>query len=171
MHFFSATFYSRGLKFLQFIYESFDWDLTRGFLVHNFNKFSKFVKNKSVALQLRRAKTDWSGYCQMAVQVALRLAKRYPSTLISVFVIGFRYFSYQVSNQLSSRGWGDPVPDAILPEKILGYSRDSNPGTSWMAVRRANRYTKQAVWVSINFIYCLVVYTRWRFPCFPEWFI
>ena len=32
----------------------------------------------------------------------------YPSTLISVFLTGFRYFSYQVATQLSSRGWVDP---------------------------------------------------------------
>ena len=58
----------------------------------------------------------------MALQEALCLAKRYPSTLISVFLTGFRYFSYQVAPQLSSRGWVDPVVDPILPEKFLGYS-------------------------------------------------
>ena len=52
----------------------------------------------------------------------------YPSTLISVFLTGFCYFSYQVATQLSSRGWVYPVPDPILPEKFLGYSRESNPG-------------------------------------------
>ena len=35
-----------------------------------------WFKIKSVALQLRRAKTDWNGCCQMAVQGALWLAKR-----------------------------------------------------------------------------------------------
>ena len=34
------------------------------------------IKIKSVALQLQRAKTDWSGCCHMAVQGALWLAKR-----------------------------------------------------------------------------------------------
>ena len=34
------------------------------------------LKIKSVALQLRRAKTDWSGCCLMTVQGALWLAKR-----------------------------------------------------------------------------------------------
>ena len=63
----------------------------------------------------------------MTVQGALWLAKLYLSTLISVFLTGFRYFSYQVATQLSSRGWVVPVPDPILPEKILGYSRESNP--------------------------------------------
>ena len=82
---------------------------------------------KFVALQLRRSKTDRSSCCQMVVQGTLWLAKRYPSILISVFLTGFRYL-YQVATQLSSRDWVDPVPDPILPEKFLGYSRDSNPG-------------------------------------------
>ena len=43
------------------------------------------------------------------------VAKRYPSTLISVFLNGFRYFSYQIATNLSSRGWVDPVPDPRLP--------------------------------------------------------
>ena len=64
----------------------------------------------------------------MTVQGTLWLAKRYAPTLISVFLTGFRYFSYQVTVQLSSRDWVDPVPDPILPEKFLGYSRESNPG-------------------------------------------
>ena len=54
--------------------------------------------------------------------------KCYPSTIISVFLTGFRYFSYEVTTQLSSRGWVDLVPGPILPEKFLGYSRESNPG-------------------------------------------
>ena len=54
----------------------------------------------------------------MAVQGALRVAKRYPSTLISVFLTGFRYFSYQAATQLALRGWVDPVPDPILPENF-----------------------------------------------------
>ena len=90
--------------------------------------FSETTYNKSMALQLRRAKTDWNDCCQMAVQEALWLAKRYPSTLISVFLTGFRYFSYPAATQLASRGWMDPVPDPILLENFLGYSRESNPG-------------------------------------------
>ena len=59
----------------------------------------------------------------------------YPSTFISIFLTGFRYFSYQVATQLSSLGWVDPVPDPIRPEKFLGYSRDSNPGPLvWQSV-------------------------------------
>ena len=63
--------------------------------------------------------------CQMAVQGTLWLAKRYPSTLISVFLTGFRYFSHQ----LLSRGWVHSVSDPILKiKKNLGYSREPNPG-------------------------------------------
>ena len=70
----------------------------------------------------------------------------YPSTLISVFLTGFRYFSYQVTTQLSSRGWVDPVPDPILPGKFLGNLQAGiEPGTSWMIVRHANHYTKEVV--------------------------
>ena len=65
----------------------------------------------------------------MAGQGALWLAKRYPSTLISVFLTEFRYFSYQVATQLSSRGWVDPVSDPILPEKFVELSRGSNQGS------------------------------------------
>ena len=42
-----------------------------------------------------------------------------PQSLNSVYLTGFRYFSYQVATQLSLRGWVDPVPDPILPEKFL----------------------------------------------------
>ena len=64
----------------------------------------------------------------MTVRGTLWLAKRYPSTFISVFLTGFRYFSYQAATQLASRGWVDPIPDPTLLEKFLGYSRESNPG-------------------------------------------
>ena len=67
----------------------------------------------------------------MAVQGTLWLAKRYPLPLISDFLTGFRYFSYQVAAQLASRGWVDPVPDPTLPEKFLGYSRDLLDGSQF----------------------------------------
>ena len=82
---------------------------------------SIWIKNKSVALQPRRAKTGWSACCQVAV-VSKALI------LFSVFLTGFRYFSYEIATQLSSRGWVDPVPEPILPETFLGYSWGSNPG-------------------------------------------
>ena len=39
MHFFLGNIYSRGLKFLQVIYENFDCDLTYVFFIHDFNKY------------------------------------------------------------------------------------------------------------------------------------
>ena len=52
----------------------------------------------------------------------------------------------QVATQLSSRGWVDPIPDPILPEKFLGYSQESNPGPlGWQSAERANHYTKQVI--------------------------
>ena len=83
---------------------------------------------KSVALQLRRAKTDWSGCCQMAVQGALWLAKRLSLNLNFSFLNRISLLLNQVATQLFSRGWVDPIPDPILPEKFLGYSRESNLG-------------------------------------------
>ena len=75
---------------------------------------------------------------------ALWLTERYPSTLISDFLTEFHYFSYQVATQLASRGWVDPVPDPILLEKFLGYSRESNPGPlGW----QSDLLTKQVVTV------------------------
>ena len=59
---------------------------------------------------------------------ALWLAKRLSLNLNFTFLNRIRYFSYQVATQFSSRGWVYPVPDPILPEKFLGYSRESNPG-------------------------------------------
>ena len=81
-----------------------------------------------MALQPRRAKTDWSGYCQMAVQGALWLSKRLSLNLNFSFLHRISLLLIQVATQLSSRGWVDPVPDFILPEKFLWYSRESNPG-------------------------------------------
>ena len=74
----------------------------------------KFIINKSVAVQPQRAKTDWSGWCQMVVQGDLWLAKRLSLNLnfsflnhISLLVI---LRSYPIV-LLRLRG---PVPDLIL---------------------------------------------------------
>ena len=45
--------------------------------------------------------------------------------------------------QLSSRGRVDIVPEPILPEKFLGYSRESDPGPFGSIM--PNHYAKQAV--------------------------
>ena len=72
----------------------------------------------------------------------------YPSTLIC-FLNRISVLFIQVATQLSSRGWVGPVQDPILPEKFVGQP-GIEPGTSWMAVRRANHYTKQAVTSNIH---------------------
>ena len=82
---------------------------------------------KSVVLQLRRAMPEWSGFCQMAVQEALWLAKPSYLNLNFSFLNRISLLLIQVATQLSSRGWVDPVPHPILREKFLGYSRESNP--------------------------------------------
>ena len=83
---------------------------------------------KSVTLQPRRPKTNWSGWCHMAVQGTLWLAKCLFLNLNFSFINWISLLLVQVATQLSTQGWVDPVPDPILAEKILGYSRESNPG-------------------------------------------
>ena len=56
----------------------------------------------------------------MTVQGTLWLAKSLSLNLNLRFLNRIRYFSYQVATQFSSRGWVDPVPDPILPEKFQG---------------------------------------------------
>ena len=53
----------------------------------------------------------------------------------------------RIATQLSSRGWVDPVPDPILPEKFLGVAgnRIRDPGTSVFVVRQDNCHTLEAV--------------------------
>ena len=58
----------------------------------------------------------------------LWLSKCYPSTLISVFLTGFWLLLISSSYPFVLTRLGGPLPDPILPEKFLGYSRESNPG-------------------------------------------
>ena len=64
----------------------------------------------------------------MTVQRALWLAKRLSLNLNFSFLNRMLLLRIQVATQVSSQGWVEPVPDPILPEKFLGYSRESNPG-------------------------------------------
>ena len=79
----------------------------------------------------------------MAVQGALWLAKRYPSTLISVFLTDFRYFSYQAAYPIGLTRLGGPRSRPYTSRKISRVEPGIEPGTSWMAVRRANH---QILW-------------------------
>ena len=87
----------------------------------------------------------------MAVTGALWLAKCLSLNLNFSFLNRIRYCSYQVATQLYSRGRVDPVPDPILPEKILGYSRESNPGPlGWqsdMLTTIPNRQSTIYTWI------------------------
>ena len=106
-----------------------------------------------MALEPRRAKTDWSGCCQMAVQGALWLAKRLSLNLNSNFLNRISLLLIQIATQLPSRGWVDPVPDPILPEKIsrVAYSRESNPGPiGWQSdvlTTIPNRWSNTLWWI------------------------
>ena len=70
----------------------------------------------------------------------LELTKLYPSTLISVFLTGFRYFSYQVTTQLSSWGWVDPFQTLYFQKNFLGIAgnrtRDLWDGSQTISNRR-----------------------------------
>ena len=112
----------------------------RLFIVRGWNVYWLFMKSltmifhrnflfiKSVALQLRRAKTDWSGCCQMAVHGTSWLAKRLSLNLNFGFLKQISLLLNEGATQLSLWGWVHPFPDPTLPEKFLGYSRESNPG-------------------------------------------
>ena len=52
VHFFSVTIYSRGPKFLQVIYESFDCDLTHGFFIHDFKKCPFYGDKKVIVTKI-----------------------------------------------------------------------------------------------------------------------
>ena len=74
----------------------------------------------------------------------------YPSTLISVFLTEFRYFSFkQLPNCPHEAGW-TPFQTPYFKKHFQGIA-----GTSWMAVRRADHYTKQVVSIyPLRFIIC-----------------
>ena len=93
---------------------------------------------KSVALQLRRAETDWSGCCHMAVQGALWFAKRLSLNLNFSFLNRISLLLISSSYPLVLTRLGGTRSRPYTSRKI-------EPGTSWMAVTRVNHYTKHAV--------------------------
>ena len=94
-----------------------------------------------MTLQLQRAKTNWSGCCQMAVHGTLWLVKRYPSTLICFLnriSLLFVSHSYQIvlttpsffmtmqgitllllSRSSCAAGIGDSVTSTVLTRAIM----------------------------------------------------
>ena len=82
-----------------------------------------------MALQLRRAKTDWSGCCQMTVQGALWLAKRLSLNLNFSFLNRISLLLISSSYPIVLTRLGGPRFQTLsFQKKILGYSRESNSG-------------------------------------------
>ena len=102
----------------------------------------------------------------MTVQRALWLANRLSLYLNFSFLNRIHYFSYQVATQLSSRGWVDPVPDPILPEKFLGYSWESNPESfGWQSdvlTTIPNRWSSGVIYCHKICLNVLVIRKTWR---------
>ena len=103
-----------------------------------------------MALQLWRAKTDWSGCCQMTVQGALWLAKHLSLNLNFSFLNRISLLLISSSYPIVLMRLGGPVPDPILPDKFLWYSRESNPGPigwqSYMLTTIPNRECVKQKW-------------------------
>ena len=83
--------------------------------------------NKSMALQPRRAKTDWSGCCQMAVKRTLWLVKRLPLNLHFSFFKWISLLLISSSYPLILTRLHGPHSRPYTSEKFLGYSRELNP--------------------------------------------
>ena len=100
--------------------------------------------DRSVALQPWRAKTDWRGWSQMAVQVALWL-ERLSLNLNFSFLNRILLLLISSSYPIVLTRLGGPHSRPYTSRKISRVEPGIKSGTSWMAVRRANHYTKQAV--------------------------
>ena len=105
--------------------------------------YLRYKNNKSVALQPRRAKTDWSGCYQLAVQGTLWLAKRLSLNLNFSFLNRISLLLISSSDPIVFTRLGRPRSRPYTSRKISMVQPGIEPGTSWMAVRRANHYTKQ----------------------------
>ena len=112
----------------------------------------------SVALQLRRAKTDRSGFCQMTVQGALWLAKRLSLNHNFSFLNRILLRLISSSYPVVLTRLGGPRSRPYTSRKISRVLPGIEPGTSWMAVKRANHYTKQVVQRRIQCIYISALY-------------
>ena len=86
------------------------------------------VFNFSVALEPRRAKTDWNGCCQTAVQGALWLAKRFSLNLNFSFLNRISLLLISSSYPIVLTRLGGPRSRPYTSRKFLGYSRETNPG-------------------------------------------
>ena len=81
------------------------------------------------------------------------LAKRLSLNLNFSFFNRISLLLISSSTQLSSRGWVDPVPDPILPEQFLGYSRESNRGPSaWQSDVQTTIPNRRSIIVYTRFL-------------------
>ena len=87
---------------------------------------------KSVALQLRRAKSDWSGCCQLAVQGALWLAKRLSLNLNFSFLNWISLLLISSSYPIVLTRLGGPRSRPYTSRKNFRVEPGIEPGTSWM---------------------------------------
>ena len=91
-----------------------------------------YVKiNKSVELQLRRARTDWSGCYQMAIHGALWLGKRLSLNLKFSFLIRIS-LHISSSYQIVLTWLGGPRSRSYTSGKICRVQPGIEPGASWM---------------------------------------
>ena len=72
VHFFSGTVYSRGLKFLQVIYESFDCDLTCGYFIQDFNKSLFYDDIKKIFIEIMNKKIRLLNHSQNFFYVIIK---------------------------------------------------------------------------------------------------
>ena len=125
---------------------------------------------KFVALQPRRAKTDRKCCCQMAVQGALWLAKCLSLNLNFSFLnrISLLLISSSYPIVLTKLGGPRSRPYRPTSRKMSRVQPRIERGTSWMAVRRANHYTKQQVIPTLLEIKKWLIDVR-RTACLVQW--
>ena len=125
-------------------------------------------KKTSVALQPRRAKTDWSGCCQMAVKRAFWLVNHLSLNLNFSFLNRISLLLISSSYPIVLTRLGGPRSKSYTFRKIPRVYPGIKPGISWMAVKWANHYTKHAVHMKENRIHYPIWYIDhlydWKLP-------
>ena len=91
----------------------------------------------------------------MALQGALWLAKRLSLNLNFSFLNQISLVLISSIYEIILTRLGGPRSGPNTSWKISRIQSGIEPGTSWMAVRRANHYTKQAVIASIHYIHII----------------
>ena len=112
-------------------------------------------------------KTNRSSCCQMAVQRALWLAKHFSLNLNFSFLNWILLLLISSSYPIVLTRLGGPRSRSYTSRKISRVQPGIEPGTSWMAVRRASHYTKQTL--VANFIpKIFIIYVFTMRNCFTK---